>query len=214
MGFMFAIKTIFLLVKHGKPLKLAVVSIVLSSLFTISTIQVFGNKSNLLAQPNVNKNSKNLYTIGSLQRDFNLNKNKVRIFSLLSPACNGCVKGHEIVKKILKSIESEKIFSQIVWLPIVKNDSYSMALTRANSLSDKRVRNYWSGDRYAGNIFTKTLNLDRTAWDVYLVYEAGVVWEDEKIPPAPTYWMHQLWGQPKENFLNPEMLRRKVNSLL
>jgi hypothetical protein len=39
------------------------------------------------------------------------------------------------------------------------------------------------------------LGLEReVAWDVYLVYPPGVVWEGET-PPSPAAFMHQLSGR-------------------
>jgi hypothetical protein len=31
----------------------------------------------------------------------------------------------------------------------------------------------------------------RIAWDIFLLYDAGIVWTEE--PPLPEFWMHQLF---------------------
>ena len=67
----------------------------------------------------------------------------------------------------------------------------------------------WDSERHIGNVFQRTLRLTCSAWDVYLLYPPGVLW-NEDAPPAPTFWMHQLspeqggdpalWLQPEKLF--------------
>jgi hypothetical protein len=49
------------------------------------------------------------------------------------------------------------------------------------------------------------------AWDVWMLYEPGVLWE-EQVPPAPTWWEHQLSGL--EDYahlhLDPDRFARKA----
>ena len=74
----------------------------------------------------------------------------------------------------------------------------------------------WHTDREIGKAFEKTLDLTRTAWDVYLVYEPGITWDGE-LPPPPSYWMHQLTedsGADQQYCLNPVTLTREVEKRL
>ncbi len=62
----------------------------------------------------------------------------------------------------------------------------------------------------------KRLGLNRTAWDVYLLYAPGVKWIGDQ-PPMPTFWMHQLYpdtGADQRFCLNPTVLLGKVADLL
>lgn len=45
-------------------------------------------------------------------------------------------------------------------------------------------------------MFKDVLGLAKEAWDVYLVYEAGAIWDGGQ-PPAPDCWMHQLSSDPE-----------------
>jgi hypothetical protein len=66
----------------------------------------------------------------------------------------------------------------------------------AASISDRRVRHFYDPrpHRHAGHAFGKgILRLGGgPAWDVYLFYAPGTIWEQD--PPAPTEWFHQLGG--------------------
>ncbi len=63
---------------------------------------------------------------------------------------------------------------------MLKNDSFDSAKSRLRSLSDPRVTDYWDRDRNVGVAFIGTLGLNRTAWDIYAVYEPGIVWEADR----------------------------------
>jgi hypothetical protein len=67
---------------------------------------------------------------------------------------------------------------------------------------------------HVGDAFARSLKLQGTAWDVYLVYDRNVRW-DGADPPAPSFWMHQLQekvGADQKLCLNPARLRREVAS--
>ncbi|MFQ5473665.1 MAG: hypothetical protein ACE5FA_12385, partial [Dehalococcoidia bacterium] len=52
------------------------------------------------------------------------------------------------------------------------------------------------------------------AWDVYVVYEPGFVW-DSTAPPEPTFFMHQLSGRlPDGKRLDGSKLRDVVEKIL
>ena len=74
----------------------------------------------------------------------------------------------------------------------------------------------WDGQRLVGEAFARTLKLNCPAWDVYLVYDAGVKWMGERAP-QPSFWMHQLSAEsgadPKLQ-LKPEKLQKAVEKRL
>jgi hypothetical protein len=66
-----------------------------------------------------------------------------------------------------------------------------------------------------GKVYSSVLHLPSglPAWDVYLVFSAGVRWEENA--PAPAYWMHQLGrAGPPELRLDGDQLKRVVSGLL
>lgn len=55
------------------------------------------------------------------------------------------------------------------------------------------VRHYWDGERRLGRQVSRRLGgLEDPAWDVWLLYRPGVLWEEGEDIPAPDWWEHQL----------------------
>jgi hypothetical protein len=67
---------------------------------------------------------------------------------------------------------------------------------------DPRAIHFWTESTSLGDAFRPVLGLtEEPAWDVYLVYPAGVVWEGDL--PAPAGYLHQLRGRlPEERLLS------------
>ena len=74
---------------------------------------------------------------------------------------------------------------------MMPGDDGDLASAEAGYLEDKRFLHAWDPERRIGDLFAKTLKLNSTAWDVYLLYGTGVTWEQDG-PPQPAFWMHQL----------------------
>lgn len=102
---------------------------------------------------------------------------------------------------------------------MLAGDDAAAAKEQAQAFEEARIAfQGWDADLKIGKLFEKTLRLKGTAWDVYLVYEPGVTWEG-KVPPKPTFWMHQLApasGADPERLLcrNPEVLSKRVGKIL
>ncbi len=79
-------------------------------------------------------------------------------------------------------------------------------------LPDQRAKHYWDGEQVAGHAFKSFVGTSSAAWDVWLLFEPEVLWEDE--PPAPTWWEHQIRGLPAERRLDPERFARQAKELL
>ena len=95
-------------------------------------------------------------------------------------------------------------------------DNLDSARSGAESYGDERVEHSWDPERRLGQLFAKRLGLQGVAWDVYLVYPAGVVWGDDD-PPEPPFWMHQLptgAGADEARLLSPESLYDAVADAL
>ena len=152
-----------------------------------------------------------------VREEFNKASGSVRFVSILSPTCPMCVKGHGVVREIFEDVKSDKLKGFLVWLPMKANDNARTAFTEARSWKDPRVlAEGWDSEREVGNQFSKTLKLRGSAWDVYLVYKPGVRWEGD-LPPAPTFWMHQLRadvGADQKQCLNASRLKKEIRKIL
>jgi hypothetical protein len=103
----------------------------------------------------------------------------------------------------------------LAWVPILTGDNRATAEAEAAGFDDSRVRHVWDGERALADRYAKTLSLHCPAWDVYLLYEVGVRWDDT--PPDPTFWTHQLpekAGGQASSLLDPGRLASELRALL
>lgn len=157
------------------------------------------------------------YRTEELRTAFNSAQDAVRVVALLSPTCGACQHGQRTVESVFTKFPADRrLQGFVVWLPMLKNDDASSAALQARTFTDARVLQRWDGSRKSGDLFATTLKLNRTAWDIYLVYAPGVTWTGESAP-QPTFWMHQLRadsGADQKACLNPAALIAKVRELL
>jgi len=147
---------------------------------------------------------------------FNGASGSVRVVSLLSPTCGLCQSGHGVLKSVFSGIGAKDLRGYIAWLPMKPADDPGTAALQAATFRDARLSESWDGDRAAGALFARMLKVKGTAWDVYLLYPRGVLWEGDA-PPAPSFWMHQLQaedGADQKLCLDPARLRRETIALL
>jgi hypothetical protein len=126
------------------------------------------------------------------------------------------VRGFRAVTGVFDEIDSPALRGLVVFLPMVGGDDEAAARTRTGELRDARIATSWDPGRGVGRAFRKPLGLRATAWDVYLVYPPGVVWEGDA-PPPPAQWMHQLWelwDAHPDLALDPEGLREMARRAL
>jgi len=143
---------------------------------------------------------------------FNASADSVRVIFLLSPACPYCQSGHKVLKTLFGKTTSLDLKAFLVWLPMYSGDDEQQAVRQASTFEDPRLTEGWDGPRAIGDLFARRLELGGTAWDVYLVYDRGVTWDDGE-PPAPSFWMHQLTtdvGADQSFCLDPASLVRSV----
>ena len=127
-----------------------------------------------------------------------------------------CQEGQAVVRGIFEKASTTDLRGFVVWLPMLPGDSAETAVTQSQAFQDRRVIQGWDAERRIGDLFTKTLKLTRTAWDVYLLYPPDVTWKGSE-PPLPAFWMHQLpsdWGANQELRLDSGRLSHEVFNLL
>ena len=102
-----------------------------------------------------------------------------------------CIYGQGIVRKLLEEFQAHELRGFAVWLPMMRKDSLERADAEAAPFENLPVVHAWDPRRQVGHLYSKTLGLQSTAWDFYLLYPPGVTWDEDQ-PPDPAFWMHQL----------------------
>ena len=112
----------------------------------------------------------------------------------------------------LEKIADARLKPFAIWVP--KSGSTAAAVPEAMKLvADPRVENFWDEDGAALKAFQPPLGLDQDAWDLYLIYLPGTVWEGA-IPPKPVFFMHQLWKAPDAPLFDGPVFAEKVRAAL
>jgi len=153
---------------------------------------------------------------GELRKRFNADSEKTRLLMLLSPTCPGCQRGARVVQDdVISKIASRDFLVYAVWEPILETDDERSARKAVTLFPNERVKQYWVRSRAVGELFQPPINLEgKPAWDVYLVYAPGIVWDGDT-PPEPTFFMHQLGGRlPDDQRLDGSKLRDVIEKIL
>jgi hypothetical protein len=86
----------------------------------------------------------------------------------------------------------------ILWLPVLETDTPQAAeQVRGRLPADNRLGHFWDHDLMLSRAYHRVLQLGqrlrrhRVAWDIFLLYGAGIMWNEA--PPVPEFWMHQLF---------------------
>ncbi len=127
-----------------------------------------------------------------------------------------CIYGQGVVRKLLKEFQAHKLKGFAVWLPMMRNDSLKRADAQAAPFEGLPVLHVWDQSRQIGELYSKTLGLQSTAWDFYLLYPPGVTWDEDQ-PPEPAFWMHQLSadsGADRDLVLYPTRFAQELLGLL
>lgn len=117
-------------------------------------------------------------------------------------------------QQVLEAIDDPDLALFVVWEPMLKTDSAEAARLGSGFFRDDRVTQYWASSRAVGQSFQGAIGpAGEPAWDVYLVYDWGILWTDK--PPPPTTFQHQLGGRlPEELLLNGPALADEIRELL
>ena len=113
---------------------------------------------------------------------------------------------------MLEEVEIENLSVHVVWSSQLGAKEKHVA-GGAELMDDARASHYWDPENRVGTAFQRHIaNLSSPAWDVWMLFAPGVVWQDD-IPPAPTWWEHQLGGLDPDLRLDPDRFARKAVEL-
>jgi len=155
----------------------------------------------------------------ALRVSFNAAVSVPRLVFLVSPTCDICVSGTQSAAQAVLSLPAACDFRLYrVWLPVLETDTLQAAEEARSAWShESRLVDFWDADLIISRAYHQVLELGsrvrrhRVAWDIFLLYRAGMRWAD--VPPAPSFWMHQLFldDVPK---LEADTLRYELQQML
>ena len=113
---------------------------------------------------------------------------------------------------MLQENQDRRLAAFVVWVPELGAQLKNVAPATV-LVPDQRAKQYWDPDEVVGIKYGRILGIDGPAWDVYMLFEPGIVWHQEE-PPKPDFWMHQLRGVTNAPRLNPDEFARRAAQLL
>ena len=120
-----------------------------------------------------------------------------------------------MLKSIIESFPNADIRVAIVWINKLPADSRKAAEKSADTFNDPRVCQFYDPKQRSGQAVANSLGWQgRVAWDIYLFYTAGSIWNET--PPAPVDWMHQLtdpWANPARRRTGDDLVRELAGSM-
>jgi hypothetical protein len=120
-----------------------------------------------------------------------------------------------VSRYVMKTIADPRIRLYLVWGPMEEEDTEADARKATVNLPDPRAVHFWTDDNVLAEAWARTLGVvdDESAYDTYMIFPPGILWEEE--PPDPAYFMWiEKSGLPKETKFNGIVFAEQVRRFL
>jgi hypothetical protein len=77
---------------------------------------------------------------------------------------------------------------------MLDSDDRASAEAMTSTFADKPIPQFWDGEKLLGKEVSRSLAIDRVAWDIYLFYPPEAEWTDAGIPPPAKVLAQWLGG--------------------
>jgi len=101
---------------------------------------------------------------------------------------------------VFEKVESQAVVADFVWIEKLSNDSFEAAQDKMPVSEDPRTRVWWDSENVLPGAVGEHMCAD-VAWDVYLFYDPGRVWDDDD-PGAPDAFFHKLSECPSDQYMS------------
>jgi hypothetical protein len=81
-------------------------------------------------------------------------------------------------------------------------------------ISNRHTTQYWEETGITGKLMQQVMGVDKYVWDFWTIYGPKAVWSDERLPPTPDFWQHQLDGLAAEKKLHANVFAAKIDEFL
>lgn len=152
-------------------------------------------------------------SLAPLKRDFNEAAGNVRLLFISGPTCGICLRGlADMNAALLGGTDDPRLRTFVVSVPTLGATEQD-ARNSASLIDNPYVRHYWEGSGIVGRLFQERMGMNNYAWDMWFIYGPEARW-DERLPPSPDFWMHQLGSLPAAKYLDAKTFAAHARSML
>ena len=154
-------------------------------------------------------------SLSQLRADFNANAGKVRMLYIVGPTCGICLRGMSDLQETLYSKKGDdpRVVTFVIHVPTLGAREANVG-PASQLISNRYTTHYWEETGITGRLMQQVMGVDKYVWDFWTIYTPKVVWSDERLMPAPSFWQHQLDGLPTEKKLDASVFAAKVDEFL
>ncbi len=120
-----------------------------------------------------------------------------------------------VSRYVMKAIDDPRLRLYVVWGPMEAADTEADARKATVNAPDPRAVHFWTDDDVLAEAWAKTLRVvdDEAAYDTYMIFPPGDLWQEE--PPSPAYFMWiEKQGLPPETKFNGVVFAEQVRRFL
>jgi hypothetical protein len=153
--------------------------------------------------------------LSQLRADFNANVGKVRMLYIVGPTCGICLRGMSDLQETVYSKKGDdpRMLTFVIHVPTL--GAREANVTPASGLITNRyTTQYWEDTGITGKLMQQVMGVDKYVWDFWTIYGPKAVWSDERLPPVPDFWQHQLNGLPADKKLDANVFAAKLDEFL
>jgi hypothetical protein len=154
-------------------------------------------------------------TLSQLRADFNANAGKVRLLYIVGPTCGICLRGMSDLQEAVYSKKGDdpRMVTFVIHVPTLRAHETNV-VPASRLITNHYTTQYWEETGITGKLMQQVMGVDKYVWDFWTIYGPKAVWSDERLPPVPDFWQHQLAGLPADKKLDANVFAAKLDEFL
>ncbi len=154
-------------------------------------------------------------SLNQLRADFNTNVGKVRMLYIVGPTCGICLRGMSDLQEAVYSKKGDdpRLVTFVIHVPTLGAHEANV-VPASRLISNRHTTQYWEETGITGKLMQQVMGVNKYVWDFWTIYGPKAVWSDERLPPVPDFWQHQLDGLPAEKKLDANVFAAKIDGFL
>jgi hypothetical protein len=154
-------------------------------------------------------------SLSQLRADFNANAGKVRLLYIVGPTCGICLRGMSDLQEAVYSKKGDdpRMVTFVIHVPTLRAHETNV-VPASRLIANRYTTQYWEETGITGKLMQQVMGVDKYVWDFWTIYGPKAVWSDERLPPVPDFWEHQLDGLPADKKLDANVFAAKLDEFL